>query len=155
MSEPDYIESGDTVIISKPSKKAEPKGGSGCQALFLIALGMFAVVFALSKASSGTNDFSSFAVSEDVSFECAPDIAIGKRVSIANVNAVRLRRSPGYAGKADADIMRFMAQGEQAVVKDGPQKRDGLCWWLVEYQGLQGWVANHSSGGTVLLSVVP
>jgi hypothetical protein len=155
MSDSDCFKPGDTVIISKPPKKAEKKDNSGCQALFLIALGMLAVLYFLSKSTSSTDTFTPLALSTGESLECAPDIAIGKRVSIANVSAVRMRSSPGYVGKADADTLRFMARGEQAVVKDGPQKRDGLCWWFVEYQGLQGWAADHSSGGTVLLSAIP
>ena len=87
------------------------------------------------------------------SFDCEPGIRVGGTVNVT-YRAVRMRRSPGYVNKDDAtDSLHYMEAGDAVVVKGGPQIVDGLCWWLVAHQGFQGWMADHSQEGRLLLSV--
>ena len=86
------------------------------------------------------------------SFNCWPGIEVGKTVNIMH-RAVRMRHSPGYVEKDDrTDTKHYMETGDRVVIKSGPQMKDGLCWWLVEHDGLQGWTADHSREGRLLLS---
>jgi len=87
------------------------------------------------------------------SFNCEPGIQVGGTVNVAQ-RAVRMRRLPGYVNKNDAtDSLHYMEAGDALVVRGGPQIVDGLCWWLVEHQGFQGWAADHSQEGRLLLSI--
>ncbi len=87
------------------------------------------------------------------SFSCEPGIQVGGIVNVTH-RAVRMRRSPGYVNKNDAtDSLHYMEAGDTLVVRGGPQIVDGLCWWFVEHQGFQGWTADHSQEGRLLLSV--
>jgi hypothetical protein len=85
-------------------------------------------------------------------YNCQPGIGIGKLVDVV-YEAVRMRHSPGYVEKDDnVDTKHYMQIGDKVVVKNGPQIRDGLCWWFIEHEGLQGWTADHSQEGRLLLS---
>jgi hypothetical protein len=85
-------------------------------------------------------------------YNCQPGIGIGKAVDVV-YEAVRMRHSPGYVEKDDnVDTKHYMQTGDKVVVKGGPQIRDGLCWWFIEHEGLQGWTADHSREGRLLLS---
>ena len=89
------------------------------------------------------------------SFACQPGIAVGKTINVV-YNSVRMRHSPGYVTKDDAkDSKHYMETGDKVVIKGGPQIKDGLCWWLVEHDGHQGWTADHSREGRLLLSTGP
>jgi hypothetical protein len=89
------------------------------------------------------------------SFACQPGIAAGKTANVV-YSAVRMRHSAGYVDKNDAtDTKRYLKSGDQVVVRGGPEIRDGLCWWLVEHKGIQGWTADHSREGRLLLSAGP
>ena len=89
------------------------------------------------------------------SFDCQPGIAAGKTINVVH-DSVRMRHSPGYVEKDDTkDSKHYMKTGDKVVIKDGPQIKDGLCWWLVEHNGYQGWTADHSREGRLLLSTGP
>jgi hypothetical protein len=89
------------------------------------------------------------------SFACQSGIAAGKTINVV-YHSVRMRHSPGYVEKDDAkDSKHYMKTGDKVVVKGGPQIKDGLCWWLVEHNGYQGWTADHSREGSLLLSAGP
>ena len=91
----------------------------------------------------------------DASFDCQPEIEVGKIINVV-YHAVRVRHSPGYAEKDDAqDTQRHVKTGDQAVVIDGPVIKDGLCWWRVKHDDWQGWSADHSRQGQPLLSGDP
>ncbi len=86
------------------------------------------------------------------SIPCQPGIEVGK-TAVVVYDAVRMRQSPGYVGKNDAvDTVRYLEKGDTVNVNGGPEQKDGLCWWLVVQAGVQGWSADHSSDGTLLLS---
>ena len=89
------------------------------------------------------------------SFACQPGIAVGKTINVV-YDSVRMRYSPGYVEKDDTkDSKHYMKTGDKVVVKSGPQIKDGLCWWFVEHKGYQGWTADHSREGRLLLSAGP
>jgi len=31
------------------------------------------------------------------------------------------------------------------------EAKDGLCWWKIEHDGFEGWTADHSREGRILL----
>lgn len=89
------------------------------------------------------------------SSDCEPGIAVGKTISVIH-HAVRMRHSPGYVEKDDkTDTKHYMETGDRVVVKGGPEITDRLCWWFIEHEGWQGWTADHSHQGRLLLSVGP
>ncbi len=74
----------------------------------------------------------------DASFDCQPEIEVGKTINVV-YHAVRVRHSPGYAEKDDAqDTQRHVKTSDQVVVIDGPMIKDGLCWWVVTCEDWQG-----------------
>jgi hypothetical protein len=81
---------------------------------------------------------------------CQSDIAAGVPVK-AITDGVRVRESPGYVDKPESDTLVFMANGDVAIVNGGPRSADGLCWWVVQVAGYQGWVADHAPDGDLLL----
>jgi hypothetical protein len=86
------------------------------------------------------------------SFDCQPGIKVGKTIDVV-YPAVRMRHSPGYVEKDDRiDTKHYLQTSDKVVVKGGPEIKDGLCWWLIEHEGLQGWTADHSREGRLLLS---
>jgi hypothetical protein len=85
---------------------------------------------------------------------CQPDFAAGVQVK-AIADGVRVRETPGYVGKAESDTLAFMANGDVAVVNGGPRSADAVCWWVVQYAGYQGWVADHAPDGSLLLVANP
>lgn len=69
---------------------------------------------------------------------------------------VRLRRTPGYAGKDETDIVADIAPGIEGVIISGPAAADGLTWWQVEIrardgQRLAGWMAEAAGDGEALM----
>lgn len=86
------------------------------------------------------------------SFNCQPGIAVGGMAKVMH-KSVRMRRSPGYIEKNDSiDSIHYMTTGDVVSVRGGPQQQDGLCWWLIEHAGYQGWTADHSQEGILLLA---
>ena len=77
--------------------------------------------------------------------------AVGDEVVNASAGQVRLRRTPGFQNKPDDDVITTVPAGAQGEVIDGPQAADGLQWWLVRFNGREGWMAERSSQGILLL----
>ena len=74
--------------------------------------------------------------------------------AVKTTDLVRLRRSPGYQGKPDGDVVRDVPAGTAARILSGPKFQDGLTWWEVETQDAQrarGWMAGSDPTGAVLL----
>jgi hypothetical protein len=72
---------------------------------------------------------------------------------------VRMRRSPGYAGKAPEDVLAEFAAGSELTVIGGPQTADGLIWWQLrgsDVRGVtvEGWMAETAPGGAALLEKI-
>ncbi len=65
---------------------------------------------------------------------------------------VRLRRSPGYNNKDEVlDTVAEVPCGEFLEILDGPTQKDNLNWYEVSWNGLTGWMADHTSTGKVVL----
>ncbi len=69
---------------------------------------------------------------------------------------VNIRRSPGWRGKPDDDVLAKAPAGAMMQVISGPQEADGLAWWRVrhltsEKQVVDGWAAQNSATGAALL----
>ena len=82
---------------------------------------------------------------------CQQGIAVGKSVNVV-YTGVRVRKSAGYVNKNDTqDTIHYLRTGDKATVKDGPTEKDGLCWWKIEHEGVEGWTADYSQEGELLL----
>jgi hypothetical protein len=86
--------------------------------------------------------------------QCQAGVGVDKIVEVM-LPGVRLRKSWGYVGKQETDVIDTLQLGARAKVLAGPAKVDGLCWWLLDQQGRQGWSADRSQDGTALLTAVP
>ncbi len=75
----------------------------------------------------------------------------GRAVVVARVG-VRMRKSPGYKGKASTDVVVVVPPHSVLEVTGGPSKKDGLIWWQVRYRGLNGWMAEATANGIRLLA---
>jgi hypothetical protein len=84
-------------------------------------------------------------------YPCEKGIEVGKTVNVV-YTGVRVRKSAGYVTKNDAqDTIHYLKTGDKAAVKAGPTMKDGLCWWKIEHEGVEGWTADHSRTGRLLL----
>jgi hypothetical protein len=74
----------------------------------------------------------------------------------AQANA-KLRRTPGFQAKPDADVLEVVAQGgRMTLLIGGPKDVDGLRWWPVRRTAaagavLEGWIAETAPTGEPLL----
>jgi hypothetical protein len=85
------------------------------------------------------------------SYPCQEEIEVGKTVNVV-YTGVRVRKSAGYVTKNDAqDTIHYLKTGDKVKVNEGPTKKDGLCWWKIEHEGFEGWTADHSRTGRLLL----
>lgn len=68
------------------------------------------------------------------------------------VTEVNLRLSPGYTNKDDSsDVIVKIPSGVAVEIVDGPMSADGLNWWLVSWNGTQGYVAEQTGSGRTIL----
>ncbi len=78
--------------------------------------------------------------------------------TVATLDIVRLRNTPGYVGKAASDVVANVALGAQGKVLDGPRTVDNLIWWQVETTAngnvVRGWMAEVGLDGATLLQRV-
>lgn len=71
------------------------------------------------------------------------------------------RVSPGYANNLRAQPLRSgekvgeIPGGQTFTVLDGPQCGDGLTWWFVAYNGVNGWTVEGQSGEYFLIPPTP
>ena len=78
----------------------------------------------------------------------------GDSVVIVSAGAVNLRQTPGFQNKPASDVLRAVPGGTAGTVVAGPQTADGLTWWQVRFDGLEGWMADRTGSGVVLLDLV-
>jgi len=81
---------------------------------------------------------------------------IGQQVQNLTNSRVNVRRSPGYLGKADDDILYQVMPSAEMEILDEPAEMDGLTWWQIRYdvdQGdvIEGWVAEATASGVQIL----
>ncbi|MEI2691843.1 MAG: hypothetical protein V9H69_19930 [Anaerolineae bacterium] len=80
---------------------------------------------------------------------------LGEPVRNANAGPVNLRRSAGFRSKPANDVLAVASAGQVGEIAGGPQEADGLTWWLVRFNGQEGWMAERSSQGVILLERAP
>lgn len=68
---------------------------------------------------------------------------------------VNLRQTPGFQSKSAEDVIAVLQAGEMATVLAGPEQADGLRWWRVSFNEIEGWMAERSNSGKVLLGPAP
>jgi hypothetical protein len=73
------------------------------------------------------------------------------RISCVNIAEVNLRKSPGYITKSEDDSILHIPCGESVTVIRGPSHTDGLDWWYISWNGYEGWMADHTGTGTIIL----
>jgi hypothetical protein len=78
---------------------------------------------------------------------------------VRTLDIVRLRKSPGYAGKSADDVLADLPTDTHALVVQGPEQADDLTWWHIEvadgaFVGVVGWAAEVAPGEITLLEVV-
>ncbi|MCB0255239.1 MAG: hypothetical protein KDI55_16070 [Anaerolineae bacterium] len=75
----------------------------------------------------------------------------GAAIVVAYAGGVNLRRTPGFQNKLPGDTLRTVPEGAAGTITGGPVEQDGLRWWQVRFDGEEGWMAERSSQGRVLL----
>ena len=69
---------------------------------------------------------------------------------------VNIRRTPGYLGKVDGDIVGQMEQGATVTILEWPQSADQLAWWYIRLDTpagpVEGWVAESTASGVIILA---
>ena len=178
---PNHVSYGEPVVIGKVApQQSDTSRSGGCAPLFLV-LALVGILAFLAMSPEGslpppppkspvitpTLPSSPIGIvrtpgptatlatrrfpSDGATFNCQPGIAIGKTADVVHA-AVRVRRSPGYVDKIDVlDSIHYMQTGDKVLVKGGPEMKDGLCWWVIEHAGFEGWTADHSREGLLLL----
>lgn len=81
--------------------------------------------------------------------------APGDLVSNVSGSAVNLRRAPGYLSKPVDDVITVVEAGGSGLILDGPVLADGLTWWRVQFAEWDGWMAERTNGGVLLLAPSP
>jgi hypothetical protein len=64
---------------------------------------------------------------------------------------VNLRQTPGFQSKPAEDVIAVLQAGEIMTVLAGPEQADGLRWWRVRFNEAEGWMAERSNSGKLLL----
>jgi hypothetical protein len=67
-----------------------------------------------------------------------------------------LRQSPGYSNKNnDVDLLAEIPAGDIVEILGGPEQADGLDWWNVSWNGITGWLADHTGSGKTIMIFMP
>jgi len=76
--------------------------------------------------------------------------------AVVTTDYVRVRRTPGYVGKDETDVVKDVLPGTVGVILGGPQSLDELTWWQVkldtEGNEIEGWAAEVAPNGVQLLA---
>jgi hypothetical protein len=63
-----------------------------------------------------------------------------------------LRQSPGYSNKDNTtDLLANVPAGDIVQILGGPKQADGLNWWNVSWNGISGWMADHTGSGKTIM----
>lgn len=84
-----------------------------------------------------------------------PTMRVGGQARVVNVgdSTLRAREEPGLT--TSSRIVARFPDGSQVTVVEGPQEADGLTWWRVSGAEGEGWSAERSPDGVVLLEPLP
>lgn len=83
----------------------------------------------------------------------ATNIKAGDVVTNVNNGPVNLRRTPGYLGKPNSDRIGLVPAGQQLRVVGGPEPKDNLVWWQVQWENKTGWMAENTASGVLILKL--
>jgi hypothetical protein len=79
--------------------------------------------------------------------------SLARNVAASRVN---IRRTPGYLGKGDGDIVGQMEQSATVTILEWPQSADQLTWWYIRNDtptgSVEGWVAESTASGVQILA---
>ncbi len=147
---------GKPVVIEEPKKPSPRKSSGFAPGFLIIALIVVMLAIVMSPDSSESPPGGSPIVptgggASSPRTACQDGIATGKTVKLV-ADRVHVRNSTGYAGKSSADILRTLDSGITGQVVAGPERKDGLCWWRIKLNGTEGWIADHNTDGTLMLS---
>ena len=80
----------------------------------------------------------------------------GSQARNAANSPVNIRRTPGYLGKGDDDIVAQMQPEATVTILEWPQSADQLTWWRILYDSpagpVEGWVAESTASGVLILA---
>jgi hypothetical protein len=77
--------------------------------------------------------------------------APGQTVRNVTNSRVNVRRTPGHLGKGGDDVLIQVTAGDPVVIQGESAGADNLTWWLVSYQGVEGWMAESTASGVQIL----
>ena len=101
--------------------------------------------------TSNTND--STTTSSQATPTNAANIKAGDVVTNVNNGPVNMRRTPGYLGKPNSDRIGLVPAGQQLRVVGGPEPKDNLVWWQVQWENKTGWMAENTASGVLILKL--
>ena len=78
---------------------------------------------------------------------------VGDVVRNVNKGVVNLRQTPGYLNKPSSDRIGLVSSGEQLLVIGGPEQKDKLIWWQVQWKDKNGWMAERTASGVLILQL--
>lgn len=140
-----------------PTKRTLPWALITFAALVLCSLATLLIMLTggnLDEFKSGRPSWTPVAPAGEIVQASSPDgqsFASGDSVSIAYSGGVNLRRTPGYQNKPAGDTLRTVNGGATGTITGGPVELDGLRWWQVRFDADEGWMAERSSQGRLLL----
>ncbi len=77
---------------------------------------------------------------------------VGEQARNMTGDRVNIRRTPGHLGKVPTqDIVAQVAPGDSVQIVGGRTLQDNLIWWLVSYNGVEGWMAEATASGVQIL----
>jgi uncharacterized protein YraI len=79
----------------------------------------------------------------------APRLEVNEQARVAMMQGQNLnvRAEPGLA----ASLIRVIPNGAVVMIVDGPScGPDNIVWWWVDYQGAEGWIAEHDGQAYLL-----
>jgi len=77
----------------------------------------------------------------------------GDVVTNVNNGPVNMRQTPGYLGKPNSDRIGLVPAGQKLRVVGGPEPKDNLVWWQVQWGNKTGWMAENTASGVLILNL--
>ena len=74
-------------------------------------------------------------------------------LSPCHASRANMRRTPGYLGKPNSDRIGLVPGGQQLTIVDGPNQKDNLVWWQVQWRDKTGWMAERTASGVLILKL--
>ena len=79
-------------------------------------------------------------------------LQVGKSARVTNsAQEVNMRRTSGYQNKPIGDVIVRVPSGTIISIIGGPENADNLTWWYVRWGAYEGWMAEYTASGRLLL----